>query len=76
MRIQLHICHGGLFTRETGSKPDSRVLVGRICSLNLISGVWGALAPILPGDVTVPGALVTGALLFVVVATLGFLLAG
>jgi hypothetical protein len=36
-------------------------------------GVWGAFAAILPRNVVVGGAVTTGALLFVVVATLGFM---
>jgi hypothetical protein len=36
-------------------------------------GVWDALAPILSRHVVVGGALTTGALLFLAVATLGFL---
>jgi hypothetical protein len=36
-------------------------------------GVWGALAPILRREVAIRGALTTGALLFIAVATLGFL---
>jgi hypothetical protein len=38
------------------------------------SGVWGAVAPILPPKVAVGGALTTGVLLFLAVATLEFLL--
>jgi hypothetical protein len=37
------------------------------------SGVWGVLAPILPRQVAIHGAMATGALLFITVATLGFL---
>ena len=36
-------------------------------------GIWGAFAAILPPKVAVGGALTTGALLFLAVAMLGFL---
>jgi hypothetical protein len=49
------------------------LLAGFVLSMFVSSGVWGALAPILPRDVAVRAALVTGALLFVAVATLGYL---
>ena len=55
----------------------SPIPVGRICSLHVHRGcLWDALASILLGEVAIPGALVTGTLLFVAVATVGFMLAG
>jgi len=50
------------------------LLAGFIVCMFVSSGIWGAVAPILPPRVAVGGALMTGALLFLVVATLGFLL--
>ena len=49
------------------------LLAGFAVCMFVSSGVWGAVAPILPPKVAVGGALTTGALLFLVVATLGFL---
>jgi hypothetical protein len=49
------------------------LLAGFTVCMFVSSGVWGAVAPILPPKVAVGGALVTGALLFLAVATLGFL---
>jgi hypothetical protein len=48
------------------------LLAGFVVCMFISCGVWGVLVPILPRDVAIPGALVTGALLFVVVVTLGF----
>jgi hypothetical protein len=52
------------------------LLAGFTVSMFVSSGVWGAVAPILPPKVAVGGALMTGALLFLAVATLGFLVPG
>jgi hypothetical protein len=49
------------------------VLAGFAVCMFVSCGVWGAFAAILPPKVTFGGALTTGALLFVAVATLGFL---
>jgi predicted small integral membrane protein len=49
------------------------LLAGFTVCMFVASGVWGAVAPILPPKVAVGGALTTGALLFLAVATLGFL---
>ena len=49
------------------------LLAGFTVCMFVSSGVWGALAPILPPKVAVGGALMTGALLFLAVATLGIL---
>ena len=49
------------------------LLAGFVLCMFISSGIWGALSPILPPKVAVGGALITGALLFVVVATLGFM---
>jgi hypothetical protein len=51
-------------------------LAGFVLCMFLACGLWGAVAPILPCEFAIRGALVTGALLFVVVATAGFLLFG
>jgi hypothetical protein len=40
----------------------------------LSAGVWGAFTAILPPKVVVGGVLTTGTLLFLAVATLGFLI--
>ena len=48
------------------------LLAGFVVCMFVSCGVWGALVPILPREVAIRGALVTGALLFVVVVTLGF----
>jgi quinol-cytochrome oxidoreductase complex cytochrome b subunit len=50
------------------------LLAGFVLSMFVSFGVWGALSPILPRDVVIRGALVTGCLLFAAVATLDFLL--
>jgi asparagine N-glycosylation enzyme membrane subunit Stt3 len=49
------------------------LLAGFVLCMFVSCGVWGAFSPILPPDVAIGGALVTGTLLFVAVATLGFL---
>ena len=48
------------------------LLAGFVVCMFVSCGVWGALVPILSREVAIPGALVTGALLFVVIMTLGF----
>ena len=48
------------------------LLAGFVLCMFVSCGVWGALAPILPPKVAV-GGLVTGSLLFVAVAMLGFM---
>ena len=50
------------------------LLAGFVLCMFVSCGVWGAFAAVLPREVAVGGALVTGTLLFVVVATLGFML--
>jgi hypothetical protein len=60
---------------KPGPNPTAGfLLAGFIVCMFVSCGVWGAVAPILPPRVAVGGALMTGALLFLVVATLGFLL--
>jgi hypothetical protein len=57
-----------------GPNPTAGFLVaGFVLCMFVSSGVWGALAPIVPRDVAVRGALATGVLLFVAVTTLGYL---
>jgi len=57
-----------------GPNPMSGFLLAGFSDCMFIScAVWRALAPIVPRDVAIPGALTTGALLFLVFATLGFL---
>ena len=57
-----------------GPNPTAGFLLGGfVLSMLVSAGVWGAFAPILPPKVSVGGALMTGALLFFAVATLGFL---
>ena len=49
------------------------LLAGFTVCMFVSCGVWGAVAPILPPKVAVGGALTTGALLFLALAALGFL---
>jgi hypothetical protein len=49
------------------------LLAGFTVCMFVSSGVWGAVAPILSPKVAVGGAVVTGALLFLAIATLEFL---
>jgi len=57
-----------------GPNPTAGFLLGGFALCMFISsGVWGAIAPILPPRVAVGAALVTGTLLFLAVAALGFL---
>ena len=57
-----------------GPNPTAGFLLGGFVVCMFISaGVWGAFTAILPPKVAVGGALTTGALLFLAVATLGFL---
>ena len=52
------------------------LLAGLVLCMFVSCGVWGAFVPILPRDLAIRGALATGFLLFLAVATLGFLVAG
>jgi hypothetical protein len=57
-----------------GPNPTAGFLLGGFVVCMFISaGVWGAFTAILPPKVAVGGALTTGALLFLAVAALGFL---
>ena len=57
-----------------GTNPTAGFLLGGFVVCMFISaGVWGAFTAILPPKVAVGGVLTTGALLFLAVATLGFL---
>jgi hypothetical protein len=57
-----------------GPNPTAGFLVaGFVVCMFVSCGVWGAVASVLPPKVAVGGALTTGALLFLAVATLGFL---
>jgi hypothetical protein len=57
-----------------GPNPTAGFLLGGFVVCMFISaGVWGAFTAILPPKVAVGGALTTGALLFLALATLGFL---
>ena len=49
------------------------LLAGFVLSMFVSSGIWGAFAAILPRQVAIRGALATGSLLFVAVATHGYL---
>jgi hypothetical protein len=49
------------------------LLAGLILSMFVSAGIWGAFAAILPPKVAFGGVLTTGVLLFLAVATLGFL---
>jgi hypothetical protein len=52
------------------------LLAGFILSMFVSCGFWGAFAPILPCDLAIRGTLVTGFLLFLAVAALGYLISG
>jgi hypothetical protein len=52
------------------------LLAGLVLSMFISFGVWGAISPVLRREFAIRGALVTGALLFLLVATLGFLIFG
>jgi hypothetical protein len=57
-----------------GPNPTAGFLLAGFTVCMFVScGVWGAVASVLPRKVAVGGALRTGALLFLAVATLGFL---
>ena len=57
-----------------GPNPTAGFLLGGFVVCMFISaGVWGAFTPILPPKVAIGGILATGALLFLGVVTLGFL---
>jgi hypothetical protein len=59
---------------KPGPNPTVGFLLAGFTICMLVScGVWGAVASVLPPKVAVGGALMTGALLFLAVATLGFL---
>jgi len=59
---------------KPGPNPTAGfLLAGFTICMFVSAGVWGAVAPILPPKVAVGGALTTGVLLFLAVATLGFL---
>ena len=49
------------------------LLAGLVLCMFVSCGVWGAFAPILPRDFAIRGALVSGWVLFGVVAVLGYL---
>ena len=49
------------------------VLAGFTVCMFVSCGVWGAFAALLPPKVVIRGALASGVLLFLAVATLGFL---
>jgi hypothetical protein len=58
-----------------GPNPTAGLLLaGFVLCMFISSGVWGAFTAILPPQVAVGGAVITGVLLLLVVATLGFLI--
>jgi hypothetical protein len=58
-----------------GPNPTAGFLLGGfVVCMFLSAGVWGAFTAILPPKVVVGGVLTTGTLLFLAVATLGFLI--
>jgi hypothetical protein len=60
-----------------GPNPTAGFLLAGLTLCMFVStGVWGAFASVLPRDLAIRGALVTGFMLFLAVATLGFLVAG
>jgi hypothetical protein len=61
-------------TRPGPNPTAGFLLAGFVVCMFVSCRVWGAFAAILPRDVAVGGALTTGVLLFVAVATLGFML--
>lgn len=52
------------------------LLAGFVVCMFTACGIWGGFAAILPPHIAIRGALATGALLFVAVAGIGFLLFG
>jgi hypothetical protein len=60
-----------------GPSPVAGFLLAAFVLCMFVScGVWGAFAAILPREIAIRGAVVTGCLLFVVLAGLGFMLFG
>ena len=59
---------------KPGPNPTAGFLLAGFSVCMFVScGLWGAVSSILPPKIALGGALTTGALLFLVVATLGFL---
>jgi hypothetical protein len=52
------------------------LLAGFVLSMFVSCGLWGVIAPILPSNLAIRAALVTGSLFFLVVATVGYLICG
>lgn len=75
--FNLLIAMGDYSLERPGLYPKAGFLLAGFVICMLVScGLWGGFARILPREVALGGALVTGCLLFAVVATLGYLLAG
>ena len=63
--------------KRPGPAPTAGfLLAGFVLSMFISCGFWGAVAPILSREFAIRGALVTGALLFVIVAAVGLMLFG
>ena len=63
--------------KRSGPAPTAGfLLAGFVLSMFISCGFWGAVAPILSREFAIRGALVTGALLFVIVAAVGLMLFG
>jgi hypothetical protein len=75
--FNLLIAMGDYSPERPGLNPKAGFLLAGFVICMLVScGVWGGFARILPREVALRGAFVTGCLLFAVVATLGYLLPG
>jgi hypothetical protein len=75
--INLLVAVANYAPKRPGPAPTAGfLLAGLVLSMFISAGFWGALAPILSREFAIRGALTTGALLFLVVATAGFLLFG
>ena len=60
-----------------GPHPWAGFLLADFSVSMLVScGVWGTIAPVLSGDIAIRGALITGCVVSVVVALLGYMLVG
>ena len=63
--------------KRPGPAPTAGfLLAGFVLSMFISCGFWGASAPILSREFAIRGVLVTGALLFVIVAAVGLMLFG
>ena len=65
------------YPSRPGPSPRLGFLLADVSVSTLVScGIWGALSPTLPREIALRGALISGCVLSVVVALLGYMLAG